>query len=133
MPDLTGFDYTDYVMDRAELESCVQSLADRSRRRSEALRARRAELLARLPEVARVLVESFGCTRVALLGSLRSGELFDERSDVDLAVWGLAKERYFSALAEAEERLGAPVDLIPYEEATESMRRTIDRTAGALS
>ncbi|MFP4031573.1 MAG: nucleotidyltransferase domain-containing protein [Desulfococcaceae bacterium] len=38
------------------------------------------------------LREKYGAHRVPLLGSLARGEVFDHRSDVDLAVFGLSEE-----------------------------------------
>ncbi len=81
----------------------------------------------RLPEAARCLAEEFAVTRVVLFGSLLSGEL-QPRSDVDLAVWGLAPERYFKALARVSTILEQDVDLVDVETARPSLLRHIEAT-----
>lgn len=48
---------------------------------------------------AAVLKEEFGATRVAVIGSLLRPEQFYERSDVDLAVWGLDERVYLRAVS----------------------------------
>ena len=72
-----------------------------------------------------MLVEAHGATRVRLFGSLASGD-YTGRSDVDLAVEGLASEEYFEALADLMELFDAPVDLVRLENARPSLR---DRVA----
>ena len=105
------------------------------RRRDAALRAdalRRAEAArARLPEVVRVLVEEFGVTRVVLFGSLRWGALH-ERSDLDIAVSGLASDAYWRALDRVTCAAGRAVDLVPLEEASASLRARIDADGEVL-
>ena len=48
---------------------------------------------------ASLLREHFAASRVVVFGSLLRPEVFDERSDVDLAVWGVADEKYLRAVA----------------------------------
>ena len=108
-----------------DLEPYLQTLRGRDRA-LEAERARRgAEVHARLPEVVRILVEEFGVKRVVLFGSLRSGSLH-ERSDLDLAVAGLNGGDYFRALDRVARAAGIDVDLVPFEEASASLRARID-------
>ena len=66
--------------------------------RQEQLAQRRewAWLLAR--RGAALLKERFGARRVVAFGSLDRDDLFHIRSDVDLAVWGLAAENYYRAV-----------------------------------
>lgn len=86
----------------------------------------------RLPEVARRLRAEFGADRVILFGSLCSGG-FDDGSDVDLAVSGLAPERYFEALARVAEILERQVDLVELERARPSLVRHVLESGEALS
>jgi predicted nucleotidyltransferase len=66
----------------------------------------RADLLAqrsgRAWQVARagaaLLRDQFGVARVVVFGSLLGPDQFHERSDVDLAVWGLDERDYFRAV-----------------------------------
>ena len=48
---------------------------------------------------ARLLKEQFGAKRVVLFGSLLDFKRIHQRSDVDLAVWGLDERYYFRAVA----------------------------------
>lgn len=105
------------------------------RRRDDALRiagVQRAEAArARLPEVVRILVEDFGVQRVILFGSLRWGTLH-ETSDIDLAVTGLAPESYWRALDRVTRAAERPVDLVPLDEASASLRARIDADGEVL-
>jgi len=58
-----------------------------------------------------------GAREVYVFGSAAAGKL-REGSDVDLAVSGLAPERFFEAMAEAEDALGRTLDLVDLDEAT---------------
>lgn len=89
--------------------------------------ARQAELAAlvegrkrRAGRAADVLAQTYGATRVVLFGSLARGSAH-ERSDVDLAVWGLSHEQVSVALDEVTAILGAPVDLVCMESAPRSL------------
>jgi uncharacterized protein len=81
---------------------------------------RAARLRARLPEAVACLRERYGVTEVRLFGSLAHATCRAD-SDVDLAVSGLDKDRYFEALADAMRILGAPVDLVSLEEAPDCL------------
>ena len=58
-----------------------------------------------------------------IFGSLRGDSHFDERSDIDIAVEGLAPERFFVALTELYALLpaGFEVVLVPWERAQTSL------------
>ena len=86
---------------------------------------RAAQLRARLPGAGARLREVYGVTGVRLFGSLANGTC-RAKSDVDLAVSGLDQPRYFEALADLMEILGAPVDLIRTEDAPQSLSERID-------
>jgi predicted nucleotidyltransferase len=66
-----------------------------------------------------------GAQKVILFGSLATGRTTGG-SDIDLAVEGLAAERYFSALADVMAAVVGPVDLVRLEEAPASL---VDRIA----
>jgi predicted nucleotidyltransferase len=51
-------------------------------------------------QAARVLREQFGATRVVVFGSLAHNLWYSERSDIDIAVWGIAPEDFFQAVAD---------------------------------
>lgn len=67
----------------------------------------------------RVLKERFGVRAVYLFGSLAGSSPWHSRSDIDLAVEGLAPDRYMAALSMLWELLpeGAELDLITLEDA----------------
>lgn len=87
-------------------------------------RTERARAAAKL--AARALADEFGATDVWLFGSLAWGAAHD-RSDVDLAVRGIAPGRYFPALARACEIVGGPVDLVTLESCADGLRRRVER------
>ena len=101
------------------------------KKRQEAERKKLDERFERAWEVARrgadLLRSRFGAEKIVVFGSLTNRELFHIRSDVDLAVWGLPDKLYFRAssavLDISPEFL---VDLVPFTDASDSLRRTIE-------
>lgn len=92
-------------------------------------RMRRAR--AALPGLADLLVRRFKARRVWLVGSLAVGG-FSETSDIDLVVEGLRPSLLLRAGAELERAAREfRVDLIPFEEAAESLRKVV-REQGEL-
>ncbi len=83
---------------------------------------------------ARCLKNQFGVTRVLLVGSLATDGSISARTDIDLAIEGLAPARYFPALARLYDLLrakipgGVQLDLITLESAPYSMRRRAEQT-----
>jgi len=61
------------------------------------LRWERAQKLAHT--AAALLRDDYGATKVLLFGSLLQRSWFTPWSDIDLAVWGIPKERFFAAVA----------------------------------
>lgn len=89
-------------------------------------RAEEARALAR--RAAEILVRDFGARRVYLFGSVtgKTSAPFGPRSDVDLAVEGLPGKRYFEALGALEEIIAQyDFDLVPFEDASASLRRRV--------
>jgi predicted nucleotidyltransferase len=72
-----------------------------------------------------MLVGEFGASRVYLFGSLAREGRFHERSDVDLAVEGIAPERFFKAWAAAGACSDVPIELVDLDEVGEPMRALI--------
>ncbi len=50
-------------------------------------------------DVARVLKEKFGATRVVVFGSVARREALSPWSDIDIAAWGIPKEKFYQAVA----------------------------------
>ncbi|MDZ4829394.1 MAG: nucleotidyltransferase domain-containing protein [Phycisphaerae bacterium] len=65
---------------------------------------------ARAAAAAAVLREE-GAREVCVFGSAADGRA-TSRSDLDLAVVGLAPERFFKAMARARDAAGVPIDLV---------------------
>jgi predicted nucleotidyltransferase len=99
------------------------------RERAEREAAHRLELAskahAEARRVAQMLVHDFGARRVYLFGSLAREGRFHERSDVDLAVDGIAPGRFFKAWAAAGAHANVPIELVDMDEVGEMMRKLI--------
>jgi predicted nucleotidyltransferase len=80
---------------------------------------RRKAAEAAAQECVRVLKEKFDAREAYVFGSLRGDSPWHERSDVDIAVEGLAPGRYIDALVDLYELLpeGMELDLVPLERA----------------
>ena len=86
----------------------------------------REQILERLQEVAAMLKSRFGVRRVILFGSLARKLSFATGSDVDIAVEGLDKKKYWQAWKLAEEMIGdRPVDFVEIETAKESLKQAV--------
>jgi predicted nucleotidyltransferase len=105
-------EYKRYWRERAEREA-AHRLELASKARAEARR------------VAQMLVHDFGARRVYLFGSLAQEGRFHERSDVDLAVEGIAPGRFFKAWAAAGAHSNVPIELVDMDEVGETMRGLI--------
>lgn len=83
------------------------------------------------------LVNRFGVDRVYLFGSLagHASAPFGPHSDVDLAVEGLAAERYWAALAAVEKEIPVDVaiDLVRLEDAVPSLVERVRSTGVVLA
>ena len=106
----------------------------KTRTRSSRDRRRDQESTARSTarRLAEVLAQEFKVTRVFLFGSLAREGDFHSRSDLDLAVEGLAKRRYLAAVERLEEEAGIQVDLIDLSEANDRALRAIGKEGRLL-
>ena len=82
---------------------------------------------------AAVLKTEFSVERVVVFGSLVDPELFHNRSDIDLAVWGI-KERDYSRAVGVLQSIDPEfsIDLIVFEDAVAGLQRTILRNGVEL-
>jgi len=85
---------------------------------------KREELKTMALEVTKVLKNKYKVKRAFLIGSIVKGYIHD-RSDIDIVVEGLAPELYIKALTNAYDILppGVELNLIPFEDAFESLRK----------
>ena len=84
-------------------------------------------------EAARILKSEYGAKRVAVFGSAVHRHLFHNRSDLDLAVWGLDEKQYYRAvsrLLQIDQSLS--VDLIRVEDADPSLMELIEKEGVVL-
>ena len=108
------------VTPRETLEH-IRRLAEQESARNS---ARGAAMAAVVPDLARLLMRDFGVTRVVLFGSVARGDV-NERSDIDLAVEGLADSDYFSALGALGWVTPFDIDLVPVKDASPGMLDSI--------
>ncbi len=85
----------------------------RKRREREKLRR---ETIQKLKRAAPKLAKSYGIDRVLLFGSAIKPGRFHERSDLDVAVAGLASEDYFSFMAALSSAIERDVDVVHIED-----------------
>jgi predicted nucleotidyltransferase len=61
-----------------------------------------------------------------VFGSLAQGQWFSERSDIDLAAWGISDQHYFTAVAKLQDvDPQFKVDLVQMERCPEHLREAI--------
>jgi uncharacterized protein len=80
--------YSDYALQHRQ----------RSARHQQQMQQRHQQGLLRSQEAAKLLKQEFGAEAVFLFGSLLTPERIHSASDIDLAVWGLALDRYCEAI-----------------------------------
>lgn len=77
-------------------------------------------------ELAKDILLRYGCKEVYVFGSLVDGD-FGDQSDIDIAVVGLAKGRFFAAYGELIEQLSRSVDLIGLDYEDDFSRRVREK------
>lgn len=84
-------------------------------------------------QAADFLKEEFAVSRVVLFGSLAHQRWFSSTSDIDLAVWGIAKSDYFIAVARLQE-LSAEfkIDLVDIDNCSISLYQKIQQEGQVL-
>ncbi len=114
------------VLSPTDLEAFRKALKTRPRltKSQDEARFQKAWTVAR--RAVAILKQDFGVKKVVAFGSLTQPALFHKRSDVDLAVWGLAEGDYYRAVGILQGLDSSiAVDLIEYENASKSMQETI--------
>jgi predicted nucleotidyltransferase len=103
------------------------ALAREAREREQSAQ-RRAAAWEAARAAARILKQEFGAVRVVAFGSLARGAWFHPRSDIDLAVEGIAPAAFWRAWC-ALDRLASSFefDLVPTETASDRLRAEIAR------
>jgi len=67
------------------------------------VRVRWKEAWRLIPELARLLREEFGATQLLVFGSAVNADYFSEKSDIDIAAWGIPIAQYLSAVLTVNE------------------------------
>ncbi len=117
----------------SQLAAFAETARARARERRRALEARRQRGLALARRAAERLQTEYRARQVAVFGSVLKPQLFHERSDIDLAVWGLDEQLYLralSALLDLEPDIA--VDLVEFEHARPELQNVIEREGLAL-
>lgn len=94
---------------------------------SKYLEERRAKALDLAQKASFLLRRRYGAKRVVVFGSLARAKAFDVWSDIDLAAWGIAPDKFFSAVA-AVTGLSPDfkIDLVELDTCREAMRTSIE-------
>jgi predicted nucleotidyltransferase len=96
-----------------------------------ASRRRRAMLAAR--KAAKLLRSEFGAKEVILFGSLARRGSFSLYSDIDLAVRGIAPEKFYAAVSAAMDvSLEFKIDLVDPEDCSPAMFKNIEKDGKPL-
>ena len=109
-----------------ELSRSVRIWRKRIRERRQRMETRRAHAWRVAHQGAELLKREFGAQRVMVFGSLCHPDLFYERSDVDLVVWGMDERQYLRAvgrLLDLDSEFS--VDLVEFDHACPPLRQVI--------
>ncbi|MBU4425537.1 MAG: nucleotidyltransferase domain-containing protein [Pseudomonadota bacterium] len=96
--------------------------------RTKYLEERRAKGLELAKKASFLLRQRYGAKRVVVFGSLARTKAFSACSDIDLAAWGIAPDKFFSAVA-AVTGLSPDfkIDLVEPDTCREAMRDSIQK------
>jgi len=91
------------------------------------IEARKRQALKLAREAARVLREKFGAEKIVLFGTLAHAEWFSPWSDIDLAVWGIKPESFYTAVAFVTGLASSfKIDLVDIKECRPALRKVIE-------
>ncbi|PSB16625.1 nucleotidyltransferase [Phormidesmis priestleyi ULC007] len=84
-------------------------------------------------QAAQILKQQFGAQQVAIFGSMLSRDRVHERSDLDIAVWGLDQDLYYQAVSRLLDLdPSLPIDLVEVERAKPKIRAAIEHESVVL-
>jgi predicted nucleotidyltransferase len=90
--------------------------------KKENLRKDALKIAERLKEI---LIKEFHVKKIVLFGSILKKRCFEDDSDIDIAVEGLSKKDYFSALARLMMESPFEIDLKPIEDVSDLFKQRI--------
>jgi len=96
----------------------------REQARQESLRQLQSRGIETAKQACKMLRHEFGITRVVLFGSMLEPKIH-AHSDIDLAVWNLAKSDYFQAVGQLQGLSEFAIDLIEAENASDYIAEAI--------
>jgi len=95
---------------------------------NEAVELRKEEAWEVAKEAAQLLRTKYGAKRIVAFGSLAHDKGFTLWSDIDLAAWGIAPDKFYSAVAAVTALSPSfKADLIDFEEATPTLKKIIEQ------
>lgn len=112
----------------AEIEHYRDILKNRQNTLDEETRLSWEKARSAAARAAHLLKNSFNASRVVLFGSVVHPELFHDRSDIDLVVWGIDERDYYravGALQAVDPQFS--IDLILFDEVSARLQETILR------
>ncbi len=111
-----------------EMAQYRQSYKEREKQKKLKLGERYREAWETARKAAEILYGRYRAKKVAIFGSLRSDKLFNEWSDIDIAVWGIEPELYYKAVAETISLSPIfKIDIVDPDDCSESLKRLIEK------
>ncbi|MGC9399020.1 MAG: nucleotidyltransferase family protein [Anaerolineae bacterium] len=118
----------DTIISAEEMAAYRATLERRTQASRQALAERRNAAWDVAHQATALLRERFGATKVVAFGSLVHGQGFSPSSDIDLAVWGVTPDAYFTAVAQLQDLSAAfKIDLVDMAHCKDSLREVIEK------
>lgn len=86
----------------------------------------RKQVLAAVTEILSAIAPKYGFSEAYIFGSTVKRGKFHPESDVDIAIFNLSNQHFFSLMAEMSRRLERNVDLYQIEKMDEGLRRKVE-------
>jgi predicted nucleotidyltransferase len=86
----------------------------------------RKQVLAAVTEILSELASKYGFSQAYIFGSTVKKGKFRPESDVDIALFNLSNQHFFSLMAEMSQRLERDVDIYQIEKMDERLRRKVE-------
>lgn len=121
-------------MKQEKLDSYKEYWKKRRKEEATSLKDRKGKAKSLARKCSNLLKDKYEVSVVYLVGSTVFPGRFSNKSDIDLLVQDLPDQEYFQALKECWDLLPADfeIDLIPWEEAPESLRDKAEREGEAV-
>lgn len=109
-----------------KIEVYRESLLQRLKREKEEAKKSKEKALCDVERIKRYLVEDVGVKEIYLFGSIITGN-FRKESDIDIAISGLGKKRFFSIWSSLDDFTDFNVELVDIDEEDDFFRQQIRR------